>query len=194
MRTSRTLFHTLHDLGLFAWFGGTLMGVVGLHGASGEVADPRDRVTVAQAGWRRFGPIQSGSILAYWIGATGLARTDWSARPVLQAGIVPNDVARITLAVSATVLTAVNALLGRRIAAASGQPDDLDPQPVHSATEPSGDTPPALARLQRRQDVLQWITPACLAAVVVLAGQRNEAERTPAVARGVWRRVRGLVV
>jgi len=34
--TDNTVARTLHDLGLAAWFGGSLMGAVGLNGAAAE--------------------------------------------------------------------------------------------------------------------------------------------------------------
>ncbi|MER7437510.1 hypothetical protein ABT341_22660, partial [Pseudonocardia alni] len=42
---------TLHDVGLAAWFGGSLMGVTGLNGALDAVGDPAERERLAGAGW-----------------------------------------------------------------------------------------------------------------------------------------------
>jgi uncharacterized membrane protein len=186
--------HLLHDLGLFAWFGGSLMGVVGLHGASTAVADPRDRITVPEAGWRRFQPVQLASILAYWLGAAGLARNDADLRPAFQRGIVANDVARISLAVSATAFTAVNAYLGRQISrTAHAAADGGGTAPVAGATTPAAVTPPEVASAQRRQHVVQWATPAATGAVIVLAAQRNQMERPDGVLRGVLGRAREVL-
>jgi hypothetical protein len=38
--TDNTVARTLHDLGLAAWFGGSLMGATGLNGAAAAVEDP----------------------------------------------------------------------------------------------------------------------------------------------------------
>lgn len=54
MPEQHTLARALHDAGLAAWFGGALMGAVGLNGASQEVSDHRDRTRVANAGWGRW--------------------------------------------------------------------------------------------------------------------------------------------
>ena len=40
MAQDNTLARSLHDLGLAAWFGGSLMGAVGLNGATAVVTRP----------------------------------------------------------------------------------------------------------------------------------------------------------
>jgi hypothetical protein len=49
-----TLARSLHDLGLAAWFGGSLMGAVGLNGAAAVVDAPEQRLRVANTGWARW--------------------------------------------------------------------------------------------------------------------------------------------
>jgi uncharacterized membrane protein len=61
-RSDNTLARTVHDLGLAAWFGGSLMGAIGLNGASKEVDDPRQRARVANAGWARWTPANAAAI------------------------------------------------------------------------------------------------------------------------------------
>ena len=53
MSERNTVLRAMHDLGGAAWFGGSLMGAVGLNGAASDVADPSDRARVAAAGWAR---------------------------------------------------------------------------------------------------------------------------------------------
>jgi hypothetical protein len=47
-----TIARTLHDVGLAAWVGGSLMGATGLNGAAAVVDDPTQRL--------RVGPIAAG--------------------------------------------------------------------------------------------------------------------------------------
>jgi hypothetical protein len=47
MAQDNTLVRSLHDLGLAAWFGGSLMGAVGLNGAAADVDQPAQRLRVA---------------------------------------------------------------------------------------------------------------------------------------------------
>jgi len=50
MPVRNTFVRSLHDLGAAAWFGGSLMGALGVNGAAAEVRDPTDRARVAAAG------------------------------------------------------------------------------------------------------------------------------------------------
>ena len=49
-----SLARSLHDLGLAAWFGGSLMGAVRVNGAAAQVEEPEQRLRVANAGWNRW--------------------------------------------------------------------------------------------------------------------------------------------
>jgi hypothetical protein len=42
-----TPVRSLHDIGLAAWFGGSLMGAVELNGAAATVKGPKERISVA---------------------------------------------------------------------------------------------------------------------------------------------------
>src|SRR5437660_2357841 len=67
-----TIIRSMHDLGAAAWFGGTLMGAIGVNGGSKDVKDPAERAAVAAAGWGRWAPISAAAIGAHLVGATGL--------------------------------------------------------------------------------------------------------------------------
>jgi hypothetical protein len=56
---------TLHDLGLAAWFGGSLMGATGVHCAAAVAQDPTQRLRVANSGWARWTPLNlvGGAVL-----------------------------------------------------------------------------------------------------------------------------------
>ena len=62
----------LHDVGLAGLLGGNLFGRFALHPAVTELGDPRERGKVVNAAWRRYGAINSLSLLAVttgWVGA-----------------------------------------------------------------------------------------------------------------------------
>jgi hypothetical protein len=59
--TDNTVARTLHDLGLAAWFGGSLMGATGVNGAAAVVEDPTQRLRVANTGRARMGEQQRPS-------------------------------------------------------------------------------------------------------------------------------------
>ena len=58
------LARSVHDLSAAAWFGGSLMGAIGLNGATAEAKDPAERTRLSSLGW-------AGT------------RNAWPARPVL---------------------------------------------------------------------------------------------------------------
>jgi CBS domain-containing protein len=78
MHAQSAVVRSLHDVGLAAWFGGSLMGAVGLNGASQavEVEDPSGQARVANAGWSRWTPVNAGAIVAYLAGSLPAMSSD----------------------------------------------------------------------------------------------------------------------
>src|SRR4029453_2988659 len=66
--TDNTVARPLHDLGLAAWFGGSLMGATGVNGAAAVVEDPTQRLRVANSGWARWTPLNLAGIAAHLAG------------------------------------------------------------------------------------------------------------------------------
>src|SRR3954469_2831931 len=61
-----------HDLGLAGLLGGNLFGRLALHPSVTEISDKRERGKLVNAAWRRYGFINSASLLALvggWAGA-----------------------------------------------------------------------------------------------------------------------------
>jgi hypothetical protein len=80
--TDNTVARTLHDLGLAAWFGGSLMGATGVNGAAAVVEDPTQRLRVANTGWARWTPLNLAGIAMHLAGGavlTGANRAGWPA-------------------------------------------------------------------------------------------------------------------
>ncbi len=71
-----TLARSMHDLGLAAWFGGSLMGAVGHNGAAASLRDPAERSAAATVGWSRWAPVSAAAIGAHLLGAVTLLRTE----------------------------------------------------------------------------------------------------------------------
>jgi hypothetical protein len=94
--TDNTVSRSLHDLGLATWFGGSLMGAVGLNGAAAQVEEPRQRLRVANSGWNRWTPVNLAGIAAHVTGGLILlgankGRVEGSTDP---SGDTPEDVAK----------------------------------------------------------------------------------------------------
>jgi hypothetical protein len=178
-----TIIRSMHDLGAAAWFGGSLMGAIGVNGASKDVKDPTERATVASAGWARWAPVSAAAIGAHLIGAVGILRAN-SDRVRDQKGAGANAVIKTVLTVAALGTTAYSGVLGAKIATeASGDQaeNEILPSagaaPVEGGTVPSEGTPDKVAKLQQQQRILQWVTPALTGGILILGAQQGEQQR-----------------
>src|SRR2546430_2227926 len=61
MSDQHTVLRSMHDTGLAAWFGGSLMGVVGLNGAVAEADQPTEPLHISAVGWKRWAPVPGSS-------------------------------------------------------------------------------------------------------------------------------------
>jgi hypothetical protein len=161
--------HSLHDLGLAAWFGGSLAGAVAVNGAAGDLPDERQRLRVAGAGWARWTPVNLAAIAAYLAGTTGLLLAD-KGRGHSREGMGATTVAKAALTGVALGVAAYSGVLGRKLA----QAQDVA---VDGATDPGPDTPPDIASAQRQLAVCQWIVPALTGGLIVLDAVHGEMRR-----------------
>jgi hypothetical protein len=177
-----TVSRSLHDLGLAAWFGGSLMGAVGLNGAAGEVEEPKQRLRVANAGWNRWTPVNLAAIAAHVAGGTVLLGAN-KGRVASQQGDAQATVAKTALTGAALAATAWSRTLGAKL-------DQAGEIPVEGGTDPSIDTPEDVAKAQRQLKVLQWVIPALTGAVLVLNARMGEQQRPAQVSGGLLGRLR----
>jgi hypothetical protein len=171
-----TLIRSMHDVGLAAWFGGSLLGAVGLNGATRDISDPTERTTIAASGWARWSPVAAAAIGSHLIGGAGLVLAHRD-RVRNQSGVTANTVVKSLLTVGALGATAYNGVLGARIAAAGDAPTE-------SATTPAAGTPDQVRSAQQQQRVLQWVTPALAGVLIVLGAQQGEQQRPAERLRG----------
>jgi hypothetical protein len=181
MPKSNTVARSLHDVGLAAWFGGSLMGAVGLNAASGEAGEPKERARVADAGWARWTAPGAVAIGAHLLGSALLLKAN-GKRVAAQRGAPTVTVAKLALTGVALGATAYARVQGQKVM------DAGDP-PVLDGTTPSEDTPPDVAAAQRRLKMLQWAVPAATGALIVLSAAQGEQQRPVQVAAGMFKRV-----
>jgi hypothetical protein len=185
-----TTVRAMHDLGAASWFGGSLMGALGLNGASGDVNHPAERAKVTSSGWARWSPVAAGSIAVHLIGGVGLLVANRD-RVRNQSGADANTLVKSVLTAAAIGTTAWSGALGARLAKQS-------PDSAQSGTVPSSHTTPEVARIQQQLRVLQWVTPALTGALIVLGAQQGEQQRPGALvadtARQTARRLRNTVI
>lgn len=176
MSERNTLIRSLHDLGLSAWFGGSLMGAVGLNGATAQAHDPSERLRLSALGWKLWAPVNAGAIGAHAFGGAGLIAAN-RRRVKQQEGAMVNTTVKTALTVVAAGLSAYSGALGRKVENQSGQGG-------HSATEPASNASADLAKAQRQLKMTQWAIPAVTGVLVLMAAQQGEQQRPSQQLRG----------
>jgi hypothetical protein len=179
--TDNTLARTLHDLGLAAWFGGSLMGAAGLNGAAAVVQDPSQRLRVANSGWARWTPLNLAGIIAHLAGGAVLTGAN-KGRLAGQHGVAAASTIKTTLTVAALGTTAYARLLGRKLERAGDVP-------VEGGTTPNPATPDEVTRAQRQLTALQWVIPVLTGGVLVLSARMGEQQRPAQVSKGLLGRL-----
>jgi hypothetical protein len=186
--TRNTVIRSLHDVGPAAWFGGALMGAVGVNGATRSVAGPQDDLAVAASGWGRWSPVAAAAVGVHVIGGVGLVLAN-RGRIAGQSGVNANTVVKTAVTGAAIASTVYSGILGAHLAAAA----EAD-VPVEAATVPSAETPRKVASTQQQLRILQWVTPALTGVLIVLGAQQGEQQKPAEIAKGVatktWRRAR----
>jgi hypothetical protein len=172
-----TLSRTLHDLGLSAWFGGTLANAVALNAAAGEAGSDSATGRVANAGWDRWTPVNAAAVGAHLVGSVGQLIGNRS-RVATQQGAGGMSVAKTALTAAALGVTAYSRVLGQRVSQGGATPSKR-------ATRPSKRARADIALAQQQLDRLQWVVPALTGALVVVSSYAGEQQRPSEVARGV---------
>jgi hypothetical protein len=176
-----SLARSLHDLGLAAWFGGSLMGAVGVNGAAADVEEPTQRLRVANAGWNRWTPVNLAGIAAHLAGGAVLLTAN-KGRVATQQGVAQATFVKTALTVLALAATAWSRALGAKL-------NQAGEVPVEGGTDPGGDTPEDVAKAQQQLKFLQWGIPLLTGAILVVNARMGEQQRPTQVSGGVFRRL-----
>jgi hypothetical protein len=167
-----TLVRSLHDIGLAAWFGGSLMGAVGLNGAASAAKDTTERLRISSLGWGRWAPIQFAAMVAHGVGGIGLLLGN-KERLAKQGEARTNTTVKFVVTGAAILTTLYSGIVGKKQAEHIGEPTE-------GATEGSAASSSSLRAAQSQQKVLQWLIPAFTAVLLVLAAQQGEQQRPAA--------------
>ena len=181
MSERNTLAHAMHDLGLAAWFGGSLMGAIGVNGAAADVDDPRQRARVANAGWARWTPINAVAIGAHLIGGAQLLKAN-KGRVATQQGVLANTNLKMALTAGALAATGYARVLGKKMQKAGDVP-------VAGGTNATASTPPEIAKAQKQLNALQWAIPGLTGAILASSALHEEQQRPSQVIGGT---IKGL--
>ena len=181
MAQRNTVAHFLHDAGLAVWFGGSLMGAVGVNGAAKDVDDPRQRARVANAGWGRWTPVNLVAIGAHLAGGFQLLKEN-KGRVMTQKGVLANTNTKLVLTAGALGATAYARVLGQKMMNAGDVP-------VAGGADSLPATPPEVAKAQKQLHALQWVIPALTGGILASSSLHEEQQRTTEVAKGA---IKGL--
>ncbi len=174
----------IHDLGLAAWFGGTLANAVALNRAAAETSNFSSAGRVVNAGWNAWTPVNGVAIGAHLLGSLGQLRGN-KDRLFAQKGVGSMAITKTALTVAALGVTGYSRLLGQRIA-------DRPGVPVEAGTEPTVATSPEVASAQKQLKILQWVIPALTGALIVVSAYAGEQQRPGAIKAGVLDRLNPL--
>ena len=172
-----TLSRSLHDVGLAAWFGGTLANAVALNPASGQAGTAADTGAVANTGWDRWTPVNAAAIGAHLAGSLGLLGGN-KGRLASQKGVGQMALAKTAVTAAALGATAYSRVLGRRVS-------ERTDVPAKDGTTPAPTTPDDVAAAQRQLKALQWAIPALTGALLVISSFAGEQQRAGDVVSGL---------
>ncbi|WP_445337715.1 hypothetical protein [Clavibacter sp. CFBP 8614] len=169
MSERNTVIRSMHDLGLAAWFGGSLMGAVGLNGAAAAAKLPQERLRLSSIGWAKWAPVQLAALGAHAVGGLGLIYAN-KGRLAGQSEARSNTNVKAVLTIAAAGTTLYSAIVGAKMA-------KHQDEGAAGTTEPGAGSSKELAAAQKKQKALQWIIPAMTSVLVVLAAQQGEQQR-----------------
>jgi len=172
-----TVSRSMHDVGLAAWFGGTLANAVSLNAAAAEAGSDSKVGAVTNAGWDRWTPVNAAAIGVHLIGSIGQLIGN-SGRVAQQQGAGQLTVLKTALTAAALGVTAYSRVLGQRISAEGATPSKR-------GTKPSKRAKADVAVAQGQLEQLQWVIPALTGALVVVSSYAGEQQRASEVLRGV---------
>jgi hypothetical protein len=175
-----TLSRSLHDLGLSAWFGGTLANAVALNAAAAEAGTSSRTGRVANAGWDRWTPVNAAAIGAHLVGSVGLLGAN-KERVAGQKGVAGMSALKTLITAAALGATAYSRILGQRVSAAGAVPSRSGTKPSKRTKVTKAD----VAAAQEQLDRLQWVIPALTGALVAISSYAGEQQRPSEVARGL---------
>ncbi len=181
MSKRNTVVRSAHDMGLAAWFGGSLMGAVGLNGATAQAKSSQETLRLSSLGWGRWAPVNTAAIGVHVLGGLGLIAGN-RERIEQQDEAQRNTAAKTVLTLTGIGITAYSGMLGKKVY-------EHQDNPTEGTTEPTSGTDEELASAQRQLKYCQWAIPAVTGVLLILGAQQGEQQRPSEQALG---RVKGF--
>ena len=170
---------SIHDLTAGAWFGGSLMGAIGLNGATAEAKDPAERTRLSSLGWKKWAPYQTAAFGAHFL--SGLAiMWENKGRMAKQDGVTRLSIYKSVVTLAGAAVTLYAGLQGAKV-------DKLAAEGAEGATEPKPGASEELRSAQQQLKILQWAIPVFAGWVIVLGAKHGEMQRPKNVFKGLSR-------
>lgn len=171
------LARSIHDLTAAAWFGGSLMGAIGLNGAAAEATDPAERTRLSSKGWMKWAPVQTAAFSAHLLSDLAIAWEN-KGRIAKQDSVAADTVYKTAVTLAGAAVTLYAGILGKKV-------DKLADEGARGATEPRPDASDELKAAQKQLKALQWAIPVFAGWVVVLGAKHGEMQRPKNVLAGL---------
>jgi hypothetical protein len=168
---------SVHDLTAAAWFGGSLMGAIGLNGAAAEAKDPAERTRLSSKGWMKWAPVQTAAFASHLVADLAIAFEN-KERIAKQDGVARDTVIKTAVTLAGAAVTLYAGILGKKV-------DQLADQGGEGATEPRAGASDELKSAQQQLKLLQWAIPALAGAVIILGAKHGEMQRPKNVFAGL---------
>jgi hypothetical protein len=184
-----TLAEALHDLGIAAWFGGSLYGAAAANAATFDLESSADRLRAANSAWARWTPVNAAAIAAHLVGSLAIVRAT-PHHVALQSGMPRVGAVKTAFTLAALAATGCARVLGQRVMQyeeeQSSRPAGVA---VGAATEPAPTTPPEVAQAQKQLKALQYAIPVLTGGVIVTHGWIAQSMRPRPVLKQVAARL-----
>ncbi|WP_309074237.1 hypothetical protein [Paenarthrobacter sp.] len=168
---------SLHDLTAAAWFGGSLMGAIGLNGAAAEAKDPTERTRLSSKGWGKWAPVQTAAFAGHLAADLAIAWEN-KGRIAKQDSVAANTVYKTVVTLAGAAVTLYAGVVGKKV-------DELSDEGAEGATEPRPGASDELKAAQTQLKALQWAIPAFAAWVIVLGAKHGEMQRPKNILKGL---------
>ncbi|HSU71976.1 MAG TPA: hypothetical protein VLI70_11000 [Micrococcaceae bacterium] len=168
---------SLHDLTAGAWFGGSLMGAIGLNGATADAKEPAERTRLSSLGWKKWAPIQTAAFGAHILAGLAIIWEN-KGRLAEQHGVARLSIYKTIVTLTGAAVTLYAGMVGKKV-------DDLAGEGAEGATEPKAGASPELQSAQRQLKILQWSIPFFAGWVIVLGAKQGEMQRPKNVITGL---------
>ncbi|UKA49824.1 hypothetical protein LFT48_20740 [Arthrobacter sp. FW305-123] len=168
---------SIHDLTAAAWFGGSLMGAIGLNGAAAEAKDPTERTRLSSKGWGKWAPVQTAAFAGHLAADLAIAWEN-KGRIAKQDSVASNTIYKTVVTLAGAAVTLYAGVVGKKV-------DELSEEGAEGATEPRAGASDELKSAQTQLKALQWAIPAFAAWVIILGAKHGEMQRPKNILKGL---------